>query len=79
MNLGPGGTDDVTISVWYTPLGGTLTSTPISVTLSGATLTGSYYNSSVRLNTGDRIHVKEVYTGGNQDTAHDLTVQLDLF
>ena len=37
------------------------------------------YNSSLALNSGDKVHVYLSYTGNNDDLAHDLTVQLDLF
>jgi hypothetical protein len=79
LNVGPGGTDQVTISIWYTPLNGSITSTPFTVTLSGSTLTGSFYGASVHLNAGDRMHVKIVYTGNNGNDAHDVTVQVDMF
>jgi len=40
-------------------------------------MSGTFYDASVRLNTGDRIHVGLYYTG-DQNNATDF-VQLDLF
>jgi len=28
---------------------------------------------------GDKIHVGITFSGGNQNTTHDLTIQLDMF
>lgn len=72
----------VTVSVEYTPISnGTLVpSTPFTITLTGAETAKNFYNASLSLNTGDKIHVKVSHTGtGNNNKAHDLTVQLDLF
>ena len=72
----------VTILVEYTPIlpGVLVTPTPFTITLTGAQSAGTFYNSSLSLNTGDKIHVKVSHTGtGNNNKAHDLTVQLDLF
>jgi hypothetical protein len=79
LNAGSGTSDTVTISVFHTPQGGTITSTPFVVTFGATDLVVNYYNASVSVNTGDRIHVQLTYTGGNGNDAHDLTVQLDLF
>jgi hypothetical protein len=79
LNAGSGTGDTVTVSVFYTPVGGTITSTPFTVTFGATSLVENYYNASVSVNTGDRIHVQLTYTGGNGNDAHDLTVQLDLF
>ena len=59
-----------------------LTITPFTVTLTGTDTSGTFYNSSLRLNTGDLIHLKMTYTsggGGNSNQSHDITVQIDLF
>jgi len=69
----------LTVLVRVTPLGGSITSTAFTVTLGAADLVANFYNASVRVNTGDRVHVQVSYTGGNGNTAHDLTVQLDMF
>jgi hypothetical protein len=76
----PGTGHDLTLLVKYTPIAtGTLTDTPFTVTFGATDLAKTFYNASLRLNTGDRIHVYITYTGNNDNTAHDLTVQLDLF
>lgn len=70
----------VTVLVSYTPIStGIVTSTPFTFVFDSTTLVGSFYDSSLTLNTGDRLHVYLSYTGGNGNTAHDLTVQVDLF
>jgi hypothetical protein len=80
LNIGAGGTDAVTVLVRYTPIStGIITSTPFTVTMVAGETIKEFYNASVRLNTGDRIHVQLLYTGGNGNEGHDLTVQLDMF
>jgi hypothetical protein len=69
----------LTILVSHTPLGGSLTSTPFTVTLGATDTELAFYNGSVSVAPGDRIHIQVSYTGGNGNTAHDLTVQLDMF
>jgi hypothetical protein len=69
----------VTVLVRYTPVGGSITSTAFTVTFGATDLQQNYYDASVRVNTGDRIHIQLSYTGGNGNTAHDLNVQLDMF
>jgi hypothetical protein len=68
-----------TVLVRYTPLGGSITSTAFTVTLNATDTFLNFYDASVTVNTGDRIHVQVSYTGGNGNTTHDLTVQLDMF
>jgi hypothetical protein len=79
LNIATSGTDTVTLLVRYTPVGGTITNTIFTVTFGAADLVKNFYDGSVNLNTGDRIHLQLSYTGGNGNTAHDLTVQLDMF
>jgi hypothetical protein len=79
LNTAPGTGHTITVSVFHTPLGGTLTSTPFTVTFGETDLVVNYYDASVTVNTGDRVHVQLSYTGGNANTAHDLSVQLDMF
>jgi len=69
----------ITILVRVTPTGGSITSTVFTVTLGATDLFANFYNGSVNVGTGDRIHVEVSYTGGNGNTAHDLTVQVDMF
>jgi hypothetical protein len=75
------GTDNtVTILVRYTPIAtGTVTDTSFTVTFGASDTVQTFYNASLRLTTGDRLHVQLTYTGNNNNTAHDLTVQLDTF
>ena len=79
LNIATTGTDTVTLLVRYTPVGGSITDTIFTVTFNAGDVVKNFYNGSLSLNTGDRIHVELTYTGGNGNTAHDLTVQLDLF
>jgi hypothetical protein len=75
-----GSNNSVTLLVKYTPMAsGTLTDTVFTVTFGESNLNETFYNASVRLNTGDRLHVYITYTGNNGNNAHDLTVQLDTF
>ena len=80
MAILPTGADNVVFTVCRTPLAGSITPiTAYTLTFtSSSTYSQSYYNSTVNFATGDLIHVKVVYTGNN-NTAHDLGVQLDLF
>jgi hypothetical protein len=71
--------NSVTVLVRYTPNGGSITSTVFTVTLGPTDLFKNFYDGSVNLGVGDRIHVQLSYTGNNANTAHDITVQLDLF
>jgi hypothetical protein len=81
LSVAPSGANTVVLTVYYTPLTGTITSTVFSVTLSGSVspVTNRFYNSSLRLNTGDLLHLEIYYTGGNVNTAADLSCQIDLF
>jgi hypothetical protein len=80
LNVAPGTGYSLTITVHYTPFGGSLiTTSPFTVTFSNAETSKSFYDSSLRLNTGDLIHLYISYTGGNSNTAADATVQLDMF
>jgi hypothetical protein len=75
----PGAGNTLTVLVRHTPFGGSITSTVFTVTFGATDLIQNYYNASVRVNTGDRIHIQVSYTGGNANEAHDLAVQLDMF
>jgi len=55
-------------------------STPFTVTFGPSDTQKTFYNTSTRLNTGDRIHLYVSYTSGTPANAsHDLTAQIDLF
>jgi hypothetical protein len=75
----PGTGNDLTILVRVTPSGGSIADTAFTVTFGATDTVKSFYNASLTVGTGARIHVQVSYTGGNGNTAHDLTVQLDLF
>jgi hypothetical protein len=81
LNKSAGNTHSVSLLVQYTKAG---TTTPIydtsfSLTMANTTTESSFYNTSVSLNTGDKIHLKVSYVGGNGNTAEDLTAQIDLY
>ena len=80
MSILPTNSDNVVFTVCRTPVGGSITAiTAYTLTfISTSAFSQSYYNSSVNFATGDLIHVKVVYTGNN-NAAHDFSVQLDLF
>jgi hypothetical protein len=80
LNQAPGTGNTLTFLVRYTPIAtGTVTDTAFTVTFGATDLVQTYYNASLRLTTGDRLHVYITYTGNNGNAAQDLTVQLDLF
>ena len=79
LNGGPGTGHNVILTILYTPLGGIITTTSFKLTFTNADTYKSYYNSSLRLNAGDLIHLHITYSGGNGNTAHDITCQIDLF
>ena len=84
LGSGPSLPNEVFLTVGYTPIStGTYTTTPFQVGLTGpssAPTSGSYYNASTRLNTGDLLHLQIQYSGaGNANTATDLSCQIDLY
>lgn len=79
LTTAPGGANSITLLVKRTPYNGTIVNTVFTVTLSGTTREEYFYNGSVSLNAGDKLHVYLTYTGNQANLAHDLMVQLDLF
>ena len=84
LNISCGNSNSVTALVQKTPVAtGVKVDTSYSVTISGASIVGSFYNASVNFAVGDYIHVYFSYTSNNPNpstnNAHDVTVQLDLF
>ena len=76
----PGAGHTVVIQVRRTPVGGSIADvTNYRLTFGAADTEQSYYNTSQTFAAGDKIHVLISYTGGNANTAHDITVQLDCF
>jgi len=82
LNIPPTGSG-TTLTVQYTKFSNSsLITTPFTLNFTGTQTNKTFYNSSVTLNTGDKIHVKLDYTtgaGGNSNLSEDLTIQLDLF
>ena len=78
LSGGTTGGNTVTVAIYYTPFGGTIKSTPFTVTFAAGETNKTFYNASLTLGTGDNIHVGVSYTGAN-NAAHDLTVQVDTF
>ena len=79
LSIAPGTGNTLTLLVRHTPFGGTIADTVFTVTFGATDLVKNFYNASLSVNTGDRIHVELTYTGENGNTAYDLTLQLDLF
>jgi hypothetical protein len=80
LNSAAGTGHTVTLLVRYTPIAtGTVTDTSFTVTFGAADLVKNFYDASLRLTTGDRLHVQVTYTGGNGNAATDLTLQIDMF
>ena len=92
--LPPGGTGNastLTITVYRTrsadapgdatsgALGTKTVATVFTVTFTGQDIQKTFYNGSVDLEAGDRLHVYQTYTSVGSNGAHDLIVQLDLF
>ena len=76
----PGAGNQIVFTVYYTPIStGIAVPTPFTAILDPANLSKTFYNASVRLNTGDKIHLQMTYTGNNGNTAHDISAQIDLF
>jgi hypothetical protein len=80
LNTGPSNTHITNISVYRTPVGGTITAVPgYLLSFTGSDIDKNYYNSSQQFNPGDFIHVYVSYTGGNSNTTTDMSVQLDVY
>jgi hypothetical protein len=82
MNLtcvvAPGNTHSTTLTVRKTPVGGSITDTVFTLTLSNATCNLSKYDASVDFAAGDLLHLRISYDA-NANTTHDVAVQLDMF
>jgi len=79
LNSAPGNNHTLTLLVKYTPIStGIITNTVFTVTFGATDTTLSFYNASLNLNRGDKIHVfLSGATGANNST--DLSLQLDMF
>jgi hypothetical protein len=79
-NVGPGSNHTTTFKVYRTPVNGTIEEIPnFSATLSDSEKVIYYYNSSQDFAAGDLLHLGVVYTGNNDNTTEDISVQLDMF
>jgi hypothetical protein len=80
MSTGPGTGNTTTFTVRRTPSGGSIADvTGYSLVFSNAETFKSFYSGSQTFAAGDRIHLQVQYTGGNANTSHDITAQLDCF
>jgi hypothetical protein len=77
LNTAPSTGQFVTITMRYTPVGGSITDTPFTITLGPNEIDNTFYNASIRLNTGDKLHA--YMTCSAASTATDLSVQVDMF
>lgn len=67
----------VMLTIKVTPFGMSMVDTSFSVTLTDSDLDSTFYNSSFRCGTGDRIHLFLDFSGNT--TTQDVTAQIDLF
>ena len=75
LTTAPGSTYNIVIKVFING-----SSTAFQITYTGSTNQGLVnYGQSISLSQGDLISLQLAYTGGASNTAHDLSVQLDLF
>jgi hypothetical protein len=74
----PGTGHSIVVTVRYTPVGGTITDTLLTVTFGATDTAKSFYNASQNLNSGDKLHVYLSGVTGN-NSATDFSLQLDLF
>jgi hypothetical protein len=80
LNIAAGSGNTVTLLVRYTPFStGTVDDTVFTVTFGATDLYKEFYNASLSLNTGDKIHIQVSYTGDTANNAHDIICQLDMF
>jgi hypothetical protein len=77
VNTAPSTNQYITITIRTTPVGGSITDTLFTLTLNSGEVDKTFYNSSYRLNTGDKIHVRMLCSNAN--AAQDLIVQVDMF
>jgi hypothetical protein len=79
--IAPGVTYSTIVTVYVSSINNaSATPTPFQIGYGGAEASiKDYYTSSIRLFKGDRIALYVSTIGGNNTSAHDLSVQLDLF
>ena len=77
---GPGTGNTTTFTVRRTPVGGAIADVSgYTIVLSNSDISGSFYSGSQTFGAKDLIHLQVQYTGGNANTTHDITAQLDCF
>lgn len=79
LNVAPGTGNSLFVTVCVTPVGGIISNTAFTITLSGSQTEGNIYGVSHRCAAGDRIHLLLTYSGNNDNLSHDFTAQIDLF
>jgi hypothetical protein len=79
LSTAPGTTNTTTVLVRHTPFGGSIADTVFAVEFGPTDLAKNFYDGSLNLNTGDKIHVQLSYSGASTNTSSDLTVQVDMF
>jgi hypothetical protein len=79
LNIAPGTGRTLTLLIQHTPLlTGIITNTVFTITFGATDIQQSFYNGSLNLAAGDRIHVYLTGATGANDAA-DLSLQLDIF
>ena len=81
LNTPPGSTNTTTLLVQYTPIStGIIRDTLFTITLTDEELQSSFYNSSLTLNKGDKLHLYLSYTSDNgTNFSSDINAQINLF
>ena len=81
LNTAPSSTNTTTLLVQYTPIStGIISDTIFTITLTGIELQSSFYNSSLTLNKGDKIHLYLSYSSDNgTNFSSDINAQINLF
>jgi len=80
VRTGPGAGNTTTFTARRTPKGGSIADVSgYRVILSNSDTSGSFYSGSETFGAGDLLHLQVQYTGGNANTTHDMTAQLDCF
>jgi len=81
LSTPPSSRNTITLLVQYTPIStGIVNDTIFTITLTGTELQSSFYNGSLTLNTGDKIHLYLTYTSESEiNFSSDITAQINLF
>jgi len=81
LNIPPGaGSEYVSLTLKRTPLNLTIENiTNFDISFNNTDTFKTFYNGSIALKVGDKLHVFCSFSTGAGNDAHDLTLQLDLF